>query len=148
MILLPSVIVCIVLHPKISEVWSVFFRQLPNVSDSCRYFPTATDFFRQKMTVIFDIFLRSYLRTAAPCLGTFPPLSPTPNPVPPRPEPAPPSGPADPVENRFPPPGACGLQEITEFYRQNHRIVPTELPIFTDRHRNYPTELPNFTDRH
>ena len=144
-----------VLHPKISEVWSLFFRQLPNFSDSYRILQTAIEFYQQlpifsdeKRPFFPDIFLRSYLRTAAHCLGTSPPLSPisTPRFRPPTPRTRPPIWPGRP--RRAPLPAAGRLQETTEFYRQNHRILQTELPNFTDRHRNYPTELPNFTDRH
>ena len=148
-----------VLHPKISEVWSLFFRQLPNFSDSYRILQTAIEFYQQlpifsdeKRPIFPDRFLRLYLRTAESCLRTSLPFPQPPDPVPPPPDPAPPFCPAGPVELRLPPPATCTKRpnftdtatefcrqlpnfsdRDTEFRRQSYRILPTEIPNFADR---------------
>ena len=111
---------------KNSEVWSGFFRKLPNFSDSYRIFPTVTEFNRQLpnftdcdrfFSTKNDRFLRSYLRTAASCLRTSPPLSPTPRSRPPIPRSRPPILPCRP--RRAQPATAGHLHETTEFHRQS-----------------------------
>ena len=129
-----------VLHPKISEVWSLFFRQLPNFSDSYRILQTAIEFHQQlpifsdeKRPIFPDRFLRLYLRTAESCLRTSLPFPQPPDPVPPPPDPAPPLCPAGPVELLLPSPATC----------TNDRILPN----FFDRDTKLCRQLPNFADR-
>ena len=147
-----------------------------------RIFPTATEFSRQvpilsdeKNPIFPDIFLRSYLRTGVSCLGTSPPLSPTPTPrfrPPPPPDPAPPFCPVGPVERSFPQLASCTkrpnlqtqspnfcrhnhriLQTATQFRRQNNQVLPTATEFCRHNHRISPTatefrrQLPIFADR-
>ena len=102
------------MHPKISQVWSVFLQQLPNFSDSFRILPTATELYRQvpmfpdeKRPIFIDIFLRSYLRMDVCCLGTSPsPLTPIPRSRPPTPRFRSPIGPGR----------GTGVQKFTPFF--------------------------------
>ena len=132
-----------VLHPNISEVWSVFFGQLPNFFDSYQKFSTATEFpqylpnLPTKTTDFSHRFLRFYLRTAVSCLRTSPPLFPTPRSRPPTRRSCPP-----PSDRQAPSSSACRRRPPA----RNDRISPTQLPNFADSYRISPTEIANFAN--
>ena len=121
-----------------------FFRQLPNFTISYRILPTATllqDFPDEKQPIFPHRFLCFYLKTAVSCLRTSHPLSPTPRTRPPRSRP-----PILPCWPRRAPLAAAGhLHKSAEFHRHSNRILATVTEFFQQRYRILP-QLPNFSD--
>ena len=135
-------------------------------SDSYRFFPTATDFYRQlpKFTDSYRFFSTkndrffptdSYVYTSEPLRLVYVhplPFPQPPDPVPRPPDPARPFCPAGPVELRLPPPATCTKRPnftdtATEFCRQLPNFSDRDTDFCRQKYRILPTEILNFAYR-
>ena len=148
-----QVFTILVLHPNISEVWPVFYLQLPNFTDNYRILPTGTRyrFFSTKNDRIFPTYT---FWTGVSCLAHPLPFArpPPPDPVPTPPDPAPhPARPApsSAASDRWPPAqNDQNLPTQSTKFADSNRILRTKSPNFADSYRILPTESRKFTNRY